>query len=87
MLLPTVLTCTAAAAADVAEAIPRFGWVIGVVFAILVLMGTLITLADLVPHLIKWLRSGHARFSAMLARAGNGLDKFADRITDIISDR
>ena len=86
VLLPAVLVGTVAAADDVATAVPRHGWLFGAVIGALLLAAIVITLLDLVPHLVKWLRSGHAHLTAALAVVGRAIEKLAVRIASIVSD-
>lgn len=87
VLLPAVMTSTAAAAVEVAQVVPRFGWATGALLAGLLAVGMLISIVDLLPHLVRWLCNGQAQVSAALARAGRSLQVLSERITNIISDR
>ena len=86
VLLPAVLVGTIAAADDVMMAVPRHGWLFGALLGALLLVAITISLLDLVPHLIKWLRAGHACLTAVLVIVGRSIETLADRIARIISD-
>jgi hypothetical protein len=87
VLLPAVVVCVGAAAADVPEAISHLGWAVGVLVAILLIVGILIAVADLIPHLVRWLCRAQASAVAALNHAGAALKVLSDRIAAIVSDR
>ncbi len=86
ILLPAVLVGTIAAADDVMTAVPRHGRLLGALIAVLLLTAIAVTLIDLMPHLIRWLRVGHALLTAALGSFGRAIDKLADRIAGIVKD-
>lgn len=87
LLAPAFLMCTAAAAGDVVEVIPKFGWPVGAALMIPLIVGIVISVLDFVPHCVRWLCHGHVLASDALARGGRFLQALSDRIAAIVADQ
>jgi hypothetical protein len=86
LLLPAFLTCTAAAAIDVTEVVPKFGLFLGATIGVFLVVGILISFADLVPHLVRWLRVAQVGLMRKLRRLGRKLRALSERIATIVAE-
>lgn len=86
LLLPAFVTCTAAAAMDVTEVVPKFGWFLGTALGVLLIVGMLISTLDLVPHFVRWLRVAQVRLMQILRRLGRKLRALSKRIRAIVAE-